>query len=150
MSDGSGVVSVVGSLLHASVLALESGCAGGTLNQMIILFLQEVLSCFCTARENRQTRSSSFSCCRLGRKEMQAETRLWFILSQVTTAPRNVRVSLRFAHEGVEVGVARRADSRSPSGHGCDVSCHGDTSAEKRVAFPTTSQLRLRKHFNCT
>lgn len=80
---------------------------------------------------------------------MQAETRLWFILSQVTAAPRNVRLSLIFAHRGVEVGVARGADSQSPSGHGCDISYHGDTSAQIRVAFPTTSQLRVWKHFNC-
>lgn len=124
MSDGSGVVSVVRSLLHASALALESGCAGGTLNQMLILFLQEVLGCFCTGQENRQTRLSSFSCCRLEQMEMQAETRLWFILSQVTTAPRNVRLSLRFAHKGVEVGVARRVDSP-----------HRDTD----VTFPITA-----------
>lgn len=150
MSDGSGVVSVVRSLLHASVSALESGCAGGTANQMLILFLQEVLGCFCTGQKNRQTRLSSFSCCRLGQMEMQAGTRLWFILSQVTAAAGNVRLSLRFLHKGVEVGVARRADRHSPSGHGCDISYRANTSAQIRDAFATTSQLRVWKHFNCT
>lgn len=148
MSDGSGVVSLLRSLLHASVLALESGCAGGTLNQTLILFLQEVLGCFCPGQENRRARLSSFSCCRLQQMEMQAETPLWFILSHVTTAPRNVRFGLRFAREGVKVGVAQLTDSQSPSGRGCDISHRGDTSAQIKVAFPTTSQLRVWKHFN--
>lgn len=109
MSNGSGVVSLVRSLLHASSLALESGCAGGMLNQMLILFLQEVPGCFCTGQEDRQTRSPSFSCRRLEQTEMQPETCLWFILSQVTRATRNVRLTLRFAYEGADAGVARQS-----------------------------------------
>lgn len=45
--------SLVRSLLHASSLASESGCAGRMFNQMLIWVLHEVLGCFCIRQGRR-------------------------------------------------------------------------------------------------